>query len=121
MSIFTIDQDNNITFASGAEARSNAGTERFRSAKDLAKLAANWPGSRLIEIWNSLPGVRPVQKFTSRQTAVKPDLGGYPESWSEQGHIGGEYGAQAGAAGQTYPRKFRSPRTGVKKPQCLTY
>jgi hypothetical protein len=71
MTIFTIDQDNNITaFASAAEARSKAETERFRSAKDLAKLAANWPATRLIEIWNSLPGVSPVRKFTSRQTAV---------------------------------------------------
>jgi hypothetical protein len=71
MTIFTIDHDNNITaFASAAEAKSNAETERFRSAKDLAKLAANWPATRLIEIWNSLPGVSPVRKFTSRQTAV---------------------------------------------------
>jgi hypothetical protein len=71
MTIFTIDHDNNITaFASAAEARSNAEAERFRSAKDLAKLAANWPGSRLTEIWNGLPGVSPVRKFTSRQTAV---------------------------------------------------
>jgi hypothetical protein len=71
LTIFTIDQDNNITvFASAAEARSKAETERFRSAKDLAKLAANWPATRLIEIWNSLPGVSPVRKFTSRQTAV---------------------------------------------------
>jgi hypothetical protein len=71
VTIFTIDHDNNITaFASAAEAKSNAETERFRSAKDLAKLAANWQATRLIEIWNSLPGVSRVRKFTSRQTAV---------------------------------------------------
>jgi hypothetical protein len=71
MTIFTIDPDNNITaFASAAEAKSKAEAERFRSAKELAQLAANWPGSRLIEIWNGLPGVSPVRKFTSRQTAV---------------------------------------------------
>jgi hypothetical protein len=71
MTIFTIDPDNNITaFASAAEAKSNSESERFRSAKELAKLAANWPGSRLLEIWNGLPGVSPVRKFTSRQTAV---------------------------------------------------
>ena len=72
MTIFTIDHDNNITaFASTTEAKRNPETERFRSANDLAKLAAKWPASRLIEIWNSLPGVSPVRKFTSRQTAVK--------------------------------------------------
>src|SRR5437868_566140 len=71
MTIFTIDRDNNITaFASATEAESNPETERFRSATDLAKLAAKWPASRLVEIWNSLPGVSPVRKFTSRQTAV---------------------------------------------------
>src|SRR5438874_2790221 len=71
MTIFTTDHDNNITaFASATEAKSNPETERFRSANDLAKLAAKWPASRLIEIWNSLPGVSPVRKFTSRQTAV---------------------------------------------------
>jgi hypothetical protein len=71
MTSFTIDPDNNITaFASAAEAKSNPESERFRSAEDLKKLAANWPATRLIEIWNSLPGVTPVRKFTSRQTAV---------------------------------------------------
>src|SRR5947199_8118009 len=71
MTIFTIDPENNITaFASAAEAKSMAESERFRSAEDLKKLAANWPATRLIEIWNGLPGVTPVRKFTSRQTAV---------------------------------------------------
>jgi hypothetical protein len=31
--------------------------------------AASWPTQRLIEIWNSLPGVAPVNKFTDRKTA----------------------------------------------------
>jgi hypothetical protein len=71
MTIFTIDTDNNITaFGFAKTADSNPESERFRSAKELAKLAANWPGSRLLEIWNSLPGVSPVRRFTSRQTAV---------------------------------------------------
>jgi Protein of unknown function (DUF3489) len=71
MTIFTIDHDNNITaFASAAEAKSSPDTEQFRSANSLRKEAAKWPASRLVEIWNSLPGVSPVRKFTSRQTAV---------------------------------------------------
>ena len=71
MTIFTIDQDNNITaFASAKTAVSNPESERFRSAKQLAKLASKWPASRLIEIWNGLPGVTPVRKFTSRQIAA---------------------------------------------------
>ena len=71
MTIFTIDQDNNITaFASGKKADSNPESERFRSAKELDKVARKWPAPRLIEIWNSLPGVSPVRKFTSRQVAI---------------------------------------------------
>jgi hypothetical protein len=71
MTIFTIDHDNNLTaFASATEAKSSPETERLRSANDLTKLAATWPASRLVEVWNSLPGVSPVRKFTSRQTAV---------------------------------------------------
>jgi hypothetical protein len=71
MTIFTINKDNNITsFGSVAEARSNSPAERFQSEKELAKLAGEWPGSRLVEIWNSLPGVSPVKKFTNRRAAV---------------------------------------------------
>jgi hypothetical protein len=89
MKIFTIDQDNNITaFPSAAEAKSNPESERFRSAKDLAKLAAKWPASRLIEIWNSLPGVSPVRKFTSRNVAIK-------RIWKAIQNLAPEEGAQA--------------------------
>ena len=73
MTTFTIDCDNNITaFASLKEAQAAdiAGAEYFGSQKELAKLAEAWPASRLIEIWNSLPGVVPVKKFTDRHTAL---------------------------------------------------
>ena len=36
-----------------------------------AKLAAKWPAARLQEVWNALPGTRPVSKFTDRKTAVR--------------------------------------------------
>jgi hypothetical protein len=56
MTIFTIDQDNNITaFASAVEAKSNFESERFQSAKELDKMARKWPASRLIEIWTACP------------------------------------------------------------------
>ena len=46
-------------------------TARFSSEKEFAELAADWSGTRLVEIWNSLPGVQPVNKFTNRTTAVR--------------------------------------------------
>jgi len=81
MKTFTIDCDNNITaFASLEEAKAAdiAGAEYFSSEEELAHLAASWPvagargrgSSKLIELWNSLPGVTPVKKFTDRQTAL---------------------------------------------------
>jgi hypothetical protein len=33
-------------------------------------LAQRWPTNRLVEIWNSLAGVKPVKRFTDRKTAV---------------------------------------------------
>jgi len=81
MTTFTIDCDNNITvFASlqQAQAADIAGAEYFSSKEELAQLAASWPvagargrgSSKLLELWNSLPGVAPVKKFKDRTTAL---------------------------------------------------
>jgi hypothetical protein len=72
MIIFTIENEsNNImvhTTVQDAEAVLNA--ERFRSEATLAKLAADWSAARLVEVYNSLPGVSPIKKFTDRKTAA---------------------------------------------------
>jgi hypothetical protein len=72
MPTFTIDTENNITvFASLKQIEGHGeGTEIFSSTEELAALATKWPGARLVEIWNSLPGVQCVERFTSRQVAV---------------------------------------------------
>jgi Protein of unknown function (DUF3489) len=69
---FAIDVDNNITVLASSQPieEYEEGTATFSSPQDLAALAATWPGSRLVEIWNSLPGVEPVERFTSRQVAA---------------------------------------------------
>ena len=69
--ILVLTSDNYITtFESLADAENHPGTERFSSLDELSELAANWPSSRLLEIWNNLPGVSHVKKFTDRKTAV---------------------------------------------------
>lgn len=72
MIIFTIENESNNIMAhttiQEAEAVPNA--ERFRNEATLAKLAAEWPAARLVEIYNSLPGMGPVTKFRDRTTAV---------------------------------------------------
>ena len=72
MTRFKIDTENNITaFDSSEQIKDSGGeTEIFASRKELATLAKTWPATRLVEIWNSLPGIEPVERFTSRQVAV---------------------------------------------------
>jgi hypothetical protein len=62
--------NNNITvFASTKElGELTEGMQSFANEEELVRLAAGWPGSRLVEIWNSLPGVQPFEKFTDRKT-----------------------------------------------------
>jgi hypothetical protein len=72
-STFTIDADNNITaFASAEEASQGdaTGLIHFDSQSTLAKVSADWPLSRFVEIWNSIPGQSPVKKFQDRKKAI---------------------------------------------------
>src|SRR5580704_12751824 len=72
MRTFMIENEtNNITALPTAQAAKSAtGAKRFATAAALAGLAAHWPPTRLVEIWNSLPGATPVKKFKDRATAV---------------------------------------------------
>jgi hypothetical protein len=73
MKTYTIDTDNAITAfptPDHAEAAVGAGAQSFTSQKQLAELAAGWPAERLVEIWNSLPGVEPAKGFKSAKAAA---------------------------------------------------
>lgn len=102
MSTFTIDSDNNITALAGPSGGADQ-SQSFSTAKELAKLTAEWPVSRLVDTWNSFAGVAPfdemerVKKFTSHKSAVariwqavqrlSPDGAQQAASW-EQGRRG---------------------------------
>src|SRR5437763_7124362 len=47
-----------------------AGDTTFASERELQELASEWPMKRFVEIWNRLPGVAPVARFTDRKTAL---------------------------------------------------
>ena len=52
----------------------NQGQEDQRAIKsrdEWEAIAGQWPLKRLLAIWNRLPGVAPVEKFTSRQIALE--------------------------------------------------
>jgi hypothetical protein len=42
----------------------------FETEQELHEVAGPWPMKRLIQVWNSLPGVRPVEKFENRTIAI---------------------------------------------------
>lgn len=70
MTIFTIDSENNIAVHGSASEITDRGSEQFTTEKELAQLAADWPGSPLVDIWNRIPGLTPVKRFTSRRLAI---------------------------------------------------
>src|ERR1019366_1701355 len=73
MKTFTINSDNNITaFGTQEEAAATTTTpfDSFASQQDLAELAAGWPPERLVGVWNSLPGVKPVKSFKTAKVAA---------------------------------------------------
>ena len=43
----------------------------FASEQELHEVAKEWPMKRLVEIWNHLPGVHAVVRFTDRKTAIR--------------------------------------------------
>ena len=51
--------------------RANAAPTVITSREEWETIAGAWPLKRLVEIWNALPGVTPVEKFTSRQIALE--------------------------------------------------
>src|SRR5712664_4934084 len=68
MTTYTIDTENSIT-AHASKQEAGEG-ESFASQQELASLVAEWPTDRLIEVWNGIPGLTPVKKFTDRKSAV---------------------------------------------------
>jgi hypothetical protein len=73
MITFTINEDNNITVFARAEEAAQAGDAtaiHFDSQAALAKVSADWPLSRFVDIWNSIAGNKEVTKFADRNKAV---------------------------------------------------
>jgi len=73
MTIFTIDETDNITAFATAEAAAAASTtpfDLFTDQKELTELIAGWPAERLVATYNSLPGVKPVKALKDPKTAA---------------------------------------------------
>ena len=73
MTTFTINHQNEIVaFATAEEAAATTATpfDSFTSQQEWGELAAAWPKERLVAIWNSLAGVRPVKRFPNHTIAA---------------------------------------------------
>ena len=120
MKTFTIDSDNNISaYATLEEAAAAIATpfESFTSAKELAALAALWPGERLVAIWNSLAGVKPVKSFKNAKAAAGKIWGqiqGLGEPAKPKAQPKAKGGAQA-ATGAPAKGKATKKATPAKK------
>jgi Protein of unknown function (DUF3489) len=70
MKTFTIDTDNNICVHASRKAARETGAAVFASEEQFAELIGP-DNKRLVDIWNSLAGVKPVTKFANRKAATE--------------------------------------------------
>src|SRR3954451_11511573 len=73
MTTFTINEQNEIVaFATAEAAAATTATpfDSFSSQQEWGELTAAWPKERLVAIWNSLAGVRPVKRFANHAAAA---------------------------------------------------
>jgi hypothetical protein len=112
---FAIDNENGITaYPSRKEAEAAGEGSFFSSAEQLDQVTTGCPGGQLIEIWNGIPGVEPVKKFTSRRVALgriwkaiqalAPEAEGSPDVAPQAAHV------------EPKPARPSTKATAAKKP-----
>ena len=85
MRCYTIDGTNNITVHATRRDARRTGSAWFSTEEQFADLIGP-DDKRLIEIYNNLPGVKPVARFANRKLAMErifkviQCLGGHPAS-----------------------------------------
>ena len=67
--VYAIQPDDQVVVYSSDSAP--GGMACFSSETELAALSASWPPKTFIDVWNRLPDVTAVRKFTDRKTAVR--------------------------------------------------
>jgi len=79
MPIYSIDSDNNLAVHPDADAatkEADATGAAFETETDFTQAVADWPASRLVDVWNGFAGAPPfaelkeVKRFTDRKSAV---------------------------------------------------
>jgi hypothetical protein len=123
MKTFTIDEQNNITaFDTQEEAAATTTTpfDSFASQKELSELVAGWPAERLVAIWNSLAGVKPVKSFKDAKAAAGriweqiQSLGETPKPKAERKAKGGAQAAKGAPAKAKATKKTTAAKNAPK-------
>jgi hypothetical protein len=87
MKTYTIDSENSIMVHASRKAAAEVSDRVFSTEEQFADLIGP-DNKRLVEIWNSLPGVKPVSKFTNRKVATE-------RIWKAIQGLGGSAAAEA--------------------------
>jgi hypothetical protein len=87
MKTYTIDVENNIVRHESRQAARDCGAGVFSTEEQFADLIGP-DNKRLVEIFNSLPGVKRVSKFSNRKTATE-------RIWKAIQQLGGPAAAEA--------------------------
>jgi hypothetical protein len=67
---FTIDEEDNITIHASRKAAKETGLAVFASEEQFAEVIGT-DNKRVVDIWNSLTGVKPVTKFANRTMGIQ--------------------------------------------------
>ena len=127
MKTFTIDTENNISaFATPDEAAAATATpfDTFASQKELLSLVGQWPAERLVAIWNSLPGVKPVKSFKTAKVATGRiweqirNQGDAPKPKAERKAKGGKQAAKGAPAKGKATKKATPAKKAPKSPKA---
>jgi hypothetical protein len=114
MNTFVIDVDNLTVNPADAQQEAD-GKAMFHNPEELAAMAAEWPMARLVAIWNNLPGVVPVNRFTDRQTAVRRIWNAVQAPTDSQAHSDGSVkGNRNRAAGSKRTRRRSSNKPAAR-------
>jgi hypothetical protein len=67
-------EDAIIAFSNEPDARRTmaAGDVLFGSHDDLKRITADWSSARWVHVWNRIPGVAPLKRFTDRADSRTP-------------------------------------------------
>jgi hypothetical protein len=68
--VFIIHLDHSVE-VSKREHLTRHGSVQISTERELGRFAAQWPSRSLVEIWNQLPNVKALTRFTDRTTAVQ--------------------------------------------------